>query len=313
MTEAVQQPFFSLLMPAYNAQKTIAWALTSVRAQTFRDWEIIVVDDGSRDATSQIVERLAAEDSRIKLVRQANAGCGAARDSAAQHAQGKYFVRFDADDELKPIYLERMKEAIDSYPGYDIYCCNGTNRLPDGRLTPARAGKMYEATRTFTMEDLFDYIPIFTIALYSSEIYHKVGHINPRVYCEDVRFWFDCFLEGATCRYIPENLAFYTMSATQMTADYDKTSKSVMEIYGDVAQDQRATPEQRVAARAGIERVLNDRAIFARRQALISRVEGVVGVRAGRVVSSAVHQAGKLVRPLYARIIQKRREGGGQS
>ena len=191
------QPRFSFLMPAYNAADVIGRAIESVFAQTFEDWELVITNDGSSDDTAAVVERYQQRSEargRIRLITQENAGCGAARDTSAQHARGEYFVRFDADDELMPMYLERMNQAILDYPDHDIYCCNGINRLPDGNTAPARRGERYARAQEFTIDDLFEYVHIFTIALFSAEIYHKVGHINPDVYCEDVCFWFDCFL-----------------------------------------------------------------------------------------------------------------------
>lgn len=304
------QPRFSFLMPAYNAEALISRALESVLAQTFTDWELVVTNDGSVDATAQIVEQYAALPSakgRIRLINQENAGCGAARDTSAQHARGQYFVRFDADDELMPRYLERMNEAILAYPGHDIYCCNGVNRLPDGSTSPARKGSRYDHPQEFTMDDLFEFVHIFTIALFSADIYHKVGHINPEVYCEDVCFWFDCFLHGATCQFIPEALAYYTVSDSQMTADFDRVAQSCIGIYQALIDSGRLGEAHTAQARSAIERTKNDVAIFHKRQAMVKRAERVLGSSGAKVLSAALHLAGKVVRPLYAALLSHKR------
>jgi glycosyltransferase involved in cell wall biosynthesis len=88
----------SVLIPAYNAAKTIGETLASATAQSHRELEIIVVDDGSTDATADIVRRAASEDLRIMLLQQDNAGVAAARNSALARARGAYVAPLDADD-----------------------------------------------------------------------------------------------------------------------------------------------------------------------------------------------------------------------
>ena len=115
-------PAVSVVIPLYNKERTIARALESVLAQTFQDIEIIVVDDGSTDAG---VERLLAVDlegqSRFQLVRQANAGPGAARNEGARRARGRYLAFLDADDEWRPRYLERAHEALQREPACPMH------------------------------------------------------------------------------------------------------------------------------------------------------------------------------------------------
>ena len=303
-------PRFSFIMPAYNAASVIGHAIESVQKQTFLDWELVVTDDGSTDATAAVVGAYRINDPRIKLISQKNAGCGAARDTSAQNAIGRYLVRFDADDELMPNYLERMDSAILTYPGHDIYCCNGITRLPDGTTALARKGELYETPQNFKLEDMFEFVHIFTIALFSSEIYHKVGHIDPHVYCEDVSFWFDAFLHGATCQYIPEKLAYYTVSDTQMTSDFAQVGNSCIGIYRSLIEGGRLTKEQVALAEKAIERTCNDLAIFQKRNALVKRIDKVFGPHVGKVVSALIHGVGKAVRPLYAKVLSSKRAQG---
>ena len=107
----------SVIIPAYNAQATIHATLCSVRAQTHRNLEILVVDDGSTDATVEIVERHAKLDNRIILLRQTNAGVAAARNNALQKAKGRYFAPIDADDLWVADKIERQLAAVYAHPG----------------------------------------------------------------------------------------------------------------------------------------------------------------------------------------------------
>jgi glycosyltransferase involved in cell wall biosynthesis len=103
----------SVLIPAYNAAKTIGETLASAAAQTHRDLEIVVVDDGSTDATAEVVRRAVCADPRIVLLRQANAGVAAARNTALTHARGSYVAPLDADDLWHPDKIARQVRRLE--------------------------------------------------------------------------------------------------------------------------------------------------------------------------------------------------------
>lgn len=92
------------MMPAYNAENYIAQAIESVLAQTYTNWQLIIVNDGSSDDTEAIVAKF--QDFRIKIVSQSNAGEAAARNTALKHAEGEYLAFLDADDLYLPDHLE---------------------------------------------------------------------------------------------------------------------------------------------------------------------------------------------------------------
>lgn len=103
-------PFFSTIIPSFNRAALIAQTLDSVLAQEFTDQEIIVVDDGSTDGTLDVLDRYAG---RIRVVQQANAGPGAARNRGVEHATGKYVAFLDSDDLWFPWALATYKAVID--------------------------------------------------------------------------------------------------------------------------------------------------------------------------------------------------------
>lgn len=110
-------PIVSVLMTAYNREKYIAAAIESVLASTLKDFEIIVVDDCSKDSTLQIARSFEARDSRVKVfINELNLGDYPNRNMAAKHASGKYIKYLDADDMIYPHGLEVMVNAMEKFP-----------------------------------------------------------------------------------------------------------------------------------------------------------------------------------------------------
>ena len=103
---------FSVIIPVYKVEKYIFQALESLRTQSFTDWEAIIVDDGSPDASADICREFCNKDSRFKLVHQENAGLSAARNTGMKYAQGEYIYFFDSDDYLKPEFLAEYAKQI---------------------------------------------------------------------------------------------------------------------------------------------------------------------------------------------------------
>ncbi len=107
----------SVIVPTYNRRETIQAAIASVQRQTFADWELIVVDDGSTDDTAALIEGI---DPRLVLIRQKNQGVNAARNAAMLRARGRYIAFLDSDDEWLPHHLELSMAFFRAFPGEDF-------------------------------------------------------------------------------------------------------------------------------------------------------------------------------------------------
>ena len=117
----------SVVIPLYNKEALVGQTLKSVLAQSYRDFEVVVVDDGSRDGSAAVVESFA--DPRIRLIRQENAGVSAARNRGIAEARGEFIALLDGDDIWRPDYLKIQFELTQKYPQCDVfatdYCfCN---------------------------------------------------------------------------------------------------------------------------------------------------------------------------------------------
>jgi len=105
--------FYSVIVPCFNSEKTILRALESIKAQTFADYEVIIVDDGSIDLTSKFVKEFCIENNfNYKYIYQENAGPSAARNNAAKNASGDFLAFLDADDEWHKCKLQIQHEKI---------------------------------------------------------------------------------------------------------------------------------------------------------------------------------------------------------
>src|SRR5207249_2147019 len=115
-------PAVSVVIPCYKLARYLPEAVASVVAQTFRDWELIIVNDGSPDETSEVARRLIAEHggARIQLIEQANAGLSAARNAGIRAGRGKYVLPLDADDKLDSTMLERAVALVEQRPEVGI-------------------------------------------------------------------------------------------------------------------------------------------------------------------------------------------------
>lgn len=112
----------SIIMPAYNLEKYISDSILSVQRQTYTDWQLLVIDDGSTDTTPKIVAEIAASDSRIRLLSQKNGGSASARNAGLDAATGKYIAFLDGDDLWETTFLAELLAAKQT-AGTDMAYC----------------------------------------------------------------------------------------------------------------------------------------------------------------------------------------------
>lgn len=130
----------SVVIPLYNKEKQIGNTLRTVLNQTFQDFEIVVVNDGSTDNSTAEVERF--HDQRIRLVHQDNAGVSAARNRGVEESKYELIAFLDADDEWKPSYLETQYSLYKKYPECSVFACNYEFRDADGNVRPTIIRKL---------------------------------------------------------------------------------------------------------------------------------------------------------------------------
>ncbi len=113
----------SVLLPAYNAESTLREAVESVLAQTYRDFELVLIDDGSTDGTLGIMQAAARRDPRVRLIVHDNMGMGASLNHAMAAVDAEWVARMDADDVMMPARLERQMDFLDAHPDLAVASC----------------------------------------------------------------------------------------------------------------------------------------------------------------------------------------------
>ncbi|XXN64037.1 glycosyltransferase family 2 protein [Enterobacter ludwigii] len=185
-----EKTLFSLIIPVYNAQKTVKRTLQSVLQQTFSSYEVIVVNDGSSDSTAKILEEFSAY-SQVTVINQINAGVSAARNNGMQHASGEYVLFLDADDWVDDNFLMIFKQHLDAWPAESV-------DLMVGNLNDNRVGKVSQAG-FFSQEDI-------PYVLGELEMSDNIGYLHNKCYRRQIIEELNLrFLEGIS---MSEDLLF---------------------------------------------------------------------------------------------------------
>ena len=174
-------PFFSVIIPLYNKEKYIENTIKSVLNQSFDDFEIIIVDDGSTDKSYQIASSFKNE--KIKLLKQKNQGVSVARNFGVAHAASKYIALLDADDIWYENHLIELKKQIALFPNAGLYCNNYEVFYREGMSRKASFNFEY-GTATLLVPDYFKASIINPVAWtsavgFSKTLFESLGGFNP--------------------------------------------------------------------------------------------------------------------------------------
>lgn len=200
------QPAISVIMPNYNGALLISRGIDSVIRQTFLDFELIVVDDGSKDESVSVVKRF--RDQRIHLLQQDHEGVCAARNRGIGHARGEYIAFLDSDDTWAPTFLDRLHEAIVHTPDAAIAYCGWQNIGLRSERDKGFIPPDYETSAKLEFWVRNTRWPIHA-ALTKKEAIVAAGGFNSRYpTSEDFLLWLEILSENKIVR-VPEVLAFY--------------------------------------------------------------------------------------------------------
>ena len=210
----------SVVIPVHNGEKYLAQAIESVLGQTFRDFELLIVDDGSTDGTAAIIRRFAEGDRRVRILTQENRGVAAAGNRGLHEARAEWVARLDADDVFLPEKLERQVAFLRRNPDAQIVgtlasFINHAGRPlglvgTEGPYTPA---EFYRLVR----EDRPIYFVNSSTLMRRETVLSIGGYREPFAPAEDVDLWIRMMEQGHLMLKVPEPLLLYRLHGDSLT------------------------------------------------------------------------------------------------
>ena len=234
--------YFSIVIPVYNVAGYVEKCLDSILAQTFEDYEVIVVDDGSTDETPSIIDGYAGKDDRITVIHKKNEGVSIARNTGMEKASGKYFLFFDGDDFVEPYCLQELHEIAEKNKidtiiyGYHRCYANGEvwetnvphfpNQLYEGEavvkeILPRFIGVSYDGIHRWLRHEedaLFVENPALWRSMVSVDVIKKNGLLfNPDLRVGEDTLFISEYLTFAQHVYIQKKCYYYLVTRETST------------------------------------------------------------------------------------------------
>jgi glycosyltransferase involved in cell wall biosynthesis len=262
------RPAVSIIMPAYNVEPFVGGAIESVRSQTFSDFELVVVDDGSTDGTAAAVERHAQEDGRIRLLRQANRGLSAARNVALQHSRGAHFAILDSDDAWTPSFLGAQIDILERRPDVDIVTTNAW--FVGGSSSGRTAGPQPDPRPDPDLRNLLhDETSVFVMCVFRRRVYEAIGGFDEAFRSnEDYDFWIRAAIAGFRFARNDTPAAYYRRRRDSLSADELRMVNGILRVYAKTREALVYRPEELAILDAQVERFETERVAAEARHAL---------------------------------------------
>lgn len=222
------KPTVSVIMPVYNDAEYLWEAIESVKKQTYTDWEIIIVDDGSdKKTTIDIIDNI--HDEKIKIIRTKNNGPSAARNTGIKEAHGKYILPLDADDLIDATYIEKAVDIMENDGDIGIVYCKaelfgertGFWELPEYNIGSILIGNM-----------------IFVTSLFKKSDWECVGGFDEKLRdgIEDYEFWLSLIELNIKVYRIPEVLFHYRIKEKSRNTDFSKKEEQIISTHRYIVQ-----------------------------------------------------------------------------
>jgi glycosyltransferase involved in cell wall biosynthesis len=219
----MKSPFVTVFIPAYNVEKYVGQAIESIIAQTFQDFELLLIDDGSHDGTRGIAEAWAARDARVRVVSRANRGRPSTRNEAFDLARGRYLAVLDADDLSLPQRLQRQVAFMEAHPrvtlcGSRNIHIRGTADVQRRELSRSIMRKHPPDVRSIRAVQLFDCAVRQSTAMFRMETLRARGYRYNTAYplAEDFELW-SRMLQTDDVANLPDVLGYYRRHERQST------------------------------------------------------------------------------------------------
>jgi glycosyltransferase involved in cell wall biosynthesis len=240
-------PIISVVIPAYNAASTITNTLNSARAQSHKNLEIVVVDDGSRDSTASLVATIAAQDPRVRLVRQTNAGVARARNRGIAETRAELIAFLDADDLWHPLKLERQLSEL-ARAGNRFGFCYCSFRRVDSRDRVIGSSPLYTISGSVLAQHaLVNFVGNGSAILVRRRALEQVGGFDPSLRDQGLEGVEDFDLQlRLAARYhvavVPAYLVGYRLHAASMSNNAARMARARTRMFESSRQQLRDIP-----------------------------------------------------------------------
>ena len=226
----------SIVVPVYKVEQYLDQCVQSIRNQTWKELEIILVDDGSPDQCGEMCEGYKAQDQRIVVIHKPNGGLGDARNEGAKAARGKYLLFVDSDDHIAEDLVEKTikaaRETDSDIVLFDYYYVeNGKTERRSYDIPPGRALNLADE------KELLLAPPASWIKLFCREFYEKAGIIFPTgIYYEDLATTPQLLLEADRIVYLDEPLYYYVnrRGSIMGSKDYERNCRDIVRVLNRV-------------------------------------------------------------------------------
>ena len=224
----MQTGLVSIITPCYNGGKYIGETIESVIRQSYQDWEMIVVDDGSMDNSEVIVKEYKKKDDRIKLIQQEKKGSAAARNRGIRKASGQYIALLDADDLWEPEFLEKQIRYMKEKDAVCVFCSyRRINESSEEILHPIIAKGLITEKHMKVMNYIGCLTGLYDVSKYG-KLYLKEELKSIR---DDYAYWYDVVALEGKAYGNPEILARYRVTNMSVTANKQKLIKKQYQFY----------------------------------------------------------------------------------
>ena len=229
----MNEPLISVVMPAYNAEKHISESIDSVIAQTYTNWELIIVDDGSTDGTAKIIKNYQLTETRIKYAYQKNSKQGKAKNKAIELSNGQYIAFLDSDDlwlrEKLALTLKELIEGNYSLVFTDSFVFETNPQNTSSLKTLGVGNAIFEGRDSIIMFLDYNRIPNLTV-LVKKDVLEQTGDFIDKVVAEDYEMWLRLLKNGCVFKSISTPLSLYRLHNESITSKDRHATFEIIEI-----------------------------------------------------------------------------------
>lgn len=219
--------YFSVVIPVYNVENYLKECVNSILVQTYSDFELILVDDGSKDLSGKICDEYAAKDSRVKVIHKENGGQSTARNAGTRAASGEYIIYLDSDDKISDSNF--LMDVRNVSKGYDIvkyrYCKYYPDKLDDCHISMSglqqlsKADLIYELVR----RDAF-FCSAWSKAIRLELLKENNISFDENLCCEDMDWYYNVILAADKITVIDKPYVFYRQRENSVTSSFKEKS-----------------------------------------------------------------------------------------